>query len=244
MAIKIIDFEQTNTAIEDIQKEIQAMHMSNHENVVSYYTSFIKETQLWIVMKLMDGGSVLDLISRVKKHPDTNPVNGILNETLIVSILKEVIKALQYFHSIKQIHRDVKAGNILISSDGSIRLGDFGVSAVIMDYADRKRIRKTFVGTPCWMAPEVMDSTSGYDYKADVWSLGITAIEMAAGQPPYAKLSTMKVLMNIINKDPPTLESCAPSREYFKQYSKSFHSFISKCLQKDPTLRYKYTKQT
>ncbi|KII64860.1 STE20/SPS1-related proline-alanine-rich protein kinase [Thelohanellus kitauei] len=237
VCIKVIDFENTDAAIEEIKKEIQAMHTCNHENVVPYYTSFVREYELWIVMKLMDGGSVLDLIKTVQRRHDINPIAGILSETLIIAILKEVVKALNYFHKHGQIHRDVKAANILISSDGNVSLGDFGVSAVIMDYGDRNRIRKTFVGTPCWMAPEILESIHGYNFKADIWSLGITAIEMATGKPPYSELPPMKVLVNVISQDPPTLESTIKSQEPMKQYSKSFRSFIAKCLQKDPSAR-------
>ncbi|KAF0992482.1 hypothetical protein HZS_5373, partial [Henneguya salminicola] len=238
VSIKVIDFEQTNCLIEEVKKEIQAMHLCCHENVVPYYASFVTGAELWIVMKLMDGGSALDLIKKVEKHPDTNPVDGIIGETLILAILKEVIKALHYLHTNGQIHRDVKAGNILLGSDGSVRLGDFGVSAIIMDYGDRQKSRKTFAGTPCWMAPEVVEQKNAYDSKADIWSLGITAIEMATGEPPYARFGAMKVLLYTLHHDPPTLESVSPNpKEYFKPYSKQFRKFIQQCLQKDPTAR-------
>ncbi|CAN0410181.1 unnamed protein product, partial [Discosporangium mesarthrocarpum] len=137
-----------------------------------------------------------------------------------------------------QIHRDIKAGNILLSEDGRVKLADFGVAGWLVGYGNRRAVAKTFVGTPCWMAPEVMEQVDGYNQKADIWSVGITALELAKGFAPYAKLEPMKVLMQTIEQEPPSLKSYADDRQQDGVvFGRNFKEVLRFCLQKNPKER-------
>ncbi|KAM3262989.1 hypothetical protein ACQJBY_053249 [Aegilops geniculata] len=224
IAVKCLDLDRLNSNLDDVRKEAQIMKLIDHPNVIKAYCSFVVDHNLWVIMPFMAEGSCLHLMKVA--HPDG------LEEPVICSILKETLKALAYLHGQGHIHRDVKAGNILVDSPGVVKLGDFGVSACLFDRGDRQRSRNTFVGTPCWMAPEVLQPGTGYNFKADIWSFGITALELAHGHAPFSKYPPMKVLLMTLQNAPPGLDY-----DRDRKFSKSFKEMVAMCLVKDQTKR-------
>jgi len=203
--------------LDDLLLEIIFMKSCISDNIVRYFGSYVCGQELWIVMEFCSGGSVSDLM-RVTLQTLTEPQ--------IVSVVRDMLKGLQFLHSKKKIHRDVKCGNVLLNSHGQGKLADFGVSGQLSDTMAK---RHTAIGTPFWMAPEVIEELD-YDYKADIWSLGITVIEMAEGRPPHSEMHPMRVIFVIPSRPPPTMTEP-------KKWSPELNDFVKKCLMKDPSER-------
>uniref|UniRef100_A0A9J7YCR1 non-specific serine/threonine protein kinase n=2 Tax=Cyprinus carpio TaxID=7962 RepID=A0A9J7YCR1_CYPCA len=224
-AVKVLD------PINDVDEEIEAEYnilrsLSNHPNVVKFFGMFYKSDelsggQLWLVLELCNGGSVTDLIKGLLMRGKR------LEEPIISYILYGALLGLQHLHNNRIIHRDVKGNNILLTTEGGVKLVDFGVSAQLTSARLR---RNTSVGTPFWMAPEVIACEQQYDYsydaRCDVWSLGITAIELADGDPPLAEMHPVKALFKIPRNPSPTLR-------HPEHWCRSFSHFIAQCLIKD-----------
>ncbi|WIA42340.1 hypothetical protein OEZ86_008352 [Tetradesmus obliquus] len=228
VAVKKLDLDASlNYDLMALIREATLMRKLQHPNVLQLHTSFVVGRELWLVMPYMAHGSVRSIM---KKKGLTQG----LDEVVIASIMRGVLQGLDYVHQNGGIHRDIKADNILMSEDGAVRLADFGVAAararqVSMINLDMSAVMATtFVGTPCWMAPEVMAQDDGYDASADMWSVGITMIELAQGRPPLSRAHPMRVLMDTINNPPPSLD---------EHFSKCFKEVVDACLCKDPSQR-------
>ncbi|XP_056294668.1 mitogen-activated protein kinase kinase kinase kinase 4 isoform X2 [Pseudoliparis swirei] len=222
-AIKVM--EVTEEEEEEIKLEINMLKSySHHRNIATYYGAFIKkgpagqDHQLWLVMEYCGAGSVTDLVKKTK--------GNCLKEDWIAYICREVLRGLSHLHAHHVIHRDIKGQNVLLTENAEVKLVDFGVSAQLDKTVGR---RNTFIGTPYWMAPEVIacdeNPDATYDYRSDLWSLGITALEMAEGAPPLCDMHPMRALFLIPRNPPPKLKS--------KKWSKRFLSFADSCLVKN-----------
>ncbi|WIA42603.1 hypothetical protein OEZ86_008578 [Tetradesmus obliquus] len=227
VGVKALNLEWLATPLDEVMHEAQLMKAYKHDAILPLYCSFVTGQELWMVMPYMEGGSVAHILRY--KYPEG------LSEVVIATIMRKVLEALAYVHKQGDIHRDVKAGNVLVDGEGNVKLGDFGVAATPEREADWRgpKTRNTFVGTPCWMAPEVLEQVSGYGTSADIWSFGITILEMAHGHAPFSKLPPMKVLLMTLQGPPPQLEASCGSRHF----SRGMREVVARCLNKDPKKR-------
>jgi serine/threonine protein kinase len=212
VGIKTVPLSITDAEIEDVRKEIQMLRHCDHPNVVMYRGTYWTPGMLWVCMEFCAGGSVEKLFD----------AGQTISEAGIAYVCHEVLLGLQYLHSHRIIHRDVKGSNVLVTESGGVKLADFGVSAQLLNTLSR---RNSTVGTYYWMAPEAITGKD-YDERADIWSLGITVIEMAQGKPPCSDLSPIAVMFHIPRAPPPTLRDSAA-------WTPLMHNFLARCLVKD-----------
>ncbi|CAL1541662.1 unnamed protein product [Lymnaea stagnalis] len=232
-AIKVMTV--TEDEEEEIKLEINVLKkFSNHRNIATYYGAFIKkgpagkDDQLWLVMEFCGAGSVTDLVKALGTETFRRATKGnFLKEEWIAYVCREILRGLAHLHANRVIHRDIKGQNVLLTDNAEVKLVDFGVSAQLDKTIGR---RNTFIGTPYWMAPEVIacdeNPDATYDKRSDLWSLGITAIEMAEGKPPLCDMHPMRALFLIPRNPPPRLKN--PTK-----WSSKFHNFVESCLIKD-----------
>ncbi|KAJ6241716.1 serine/threonine-protein kinase tao [Anaeramoeba flamelloides] len=216
VAIKKVPIDENDDEIEELVKEIAIMKNLINPNIVRYYDTYFMETHLWIVMEYCGGGSLDDIIKLTKTT---------LNEDQIISVVKSALEGLAYLNKKNKMHRDIKAGNILMSDECVAKLTDFGVSAQVTE----SKKRNTVIGTPYWMPPEMIQEV-GYGLNGDIWSLGITILEMAEGEPPLTNIHPMRAIFLIPNRPAPTFKEP-------KKWSKGLNDLLKQCLQKDPDLR-------
>ncbi|KAI8465700.1 MAG: kinase-like domain-containing protein [Monoraphidium minutum] len=264
VAIKRFNLEGLGGRLGAVAKEAALMRRFRHANILRLHACFVRGAELWLVMPLLRAGSVRTLMRA--RFPAGLP------EPAIATILRDALRALDYMHKHGGIHRDVKAANILVRDDGACMLADLGDAAFRQPSASAANLaaamghimHSTFVGTPCWMAPEVaVQAAGGYDESVDVWSLGITAIELATGRPPLARAHPLRVLQALGDAPAPTLAGAlaeaagdgaaaaglargsgggsssgggaAAARP--RECSKAMHEFVAECLHKDPSER-------
>ena len=226
-AIKIIDLEYSDDDVEEVRKEISIMSELRSTYLTRLHESFAEGKKLYIVMEYLNAGSLRDLLDEMQECEDegSNSSMTAFPESVCAYIVQQILLGLEYLHKNGKIHRDLKCENLLMNKDGAVKLGDFGGTGRLTETEDK---RNTFVGSPFWMAPEVIKEND-YDTAADIWSLGITAIELAKGHPPYAQMHALRVLFLIPKNPAPVLEG--------SKFSKNFKDFVRLCLHKNAKRR-------
>lgn len=211
LAVKISDTEE----LKFIEKEIAYHALSeNHKNIVNYHETFLWNEEVWIIMDLVDGGCLTDILGEENPKP--------WNEPLISYVMHECLQALFFMHNQHLLHRDIKSDNVLVGRDGTVRLADFGFAVGL---SKEKSRRNSTVGTPFWMAPEVIESKA-YDDRCDIWSLGITGIELVNDEPPHMDKPQIEALLDIVTQP-------SPKPRNLDVWSEDFLDFLEHCLEKD-----------
>lgn len=228
VAVKIFDADLLSIEeLETLRKEIQSTKSNSHDNVIKYYTSFVSGEQIWIVMELAHYCSIRQIMEELS--------SGGLEEPLVIYILYYVLVGLQYLHKSERAHRNLKGSHILVNKRGNIKLGDFAVSTSLVACGVRNTAT-TLVGTLAWMAPEVLEHDRKYTCSADIWSLGMVALELSLGKNPFEGFPPMKIVKTLCGSEQGNMPS-PPSN-----FSKQFCELVSCCLQIDPSKRYSASK--
>jgi serine/threonine protein kinase len=216
VALKIINLDTPEDEVTALQREVALLsQLRDAPNITKYFGCYLDGARVWIVMEFAQGGSVRDLMKASK--------DSCLEEKHVVILIREVLIGLSYLHRSAIIHRDIKAANILITATGKVMICDFGVSALLSTTSSK---RNTVMGTPYWMAPELLQAVPAYDTKADIWSLGIMIYEMVKGSPPHSNMDQLKVMALIPRAKPPRLAENEGSRE--------MRDFVAACLRESP----------
>jgi len=217
-ALKEVNLLNNNIEIDDLYKEAKVMKLCDHPKLLKLHCCFTNEDKIYFCFPKMMG----NLSTKAKEG---------LCEEQIAKYLKDILEGLEYLHENDFVHRDIKGQNVFYDKDDNIVIGDFGITSHFAKC-------KTFTGTLCWIAPEILNNDYEYTSKADIWSLGITALELAKGEPPQIHDSPLKVMVDILNNEPHSLNSYEVKTRVKRTFSKKFNKFISKCLQKEPLQRY------
>ena len=222
ISIKIINLEEYPLSLEVIQKQTAFWSCSKHPNILKYYGSFVVGSNIWILSEYMACGSLHDILR-------FGYGSGIKDEKIVSYIAQQICNALCYFHQNREIHRDIRSGNILVNSRGEIKLSDFGLATSLIQRGKERSAAISMYGEVCYMAPEILKQNEGYTHKTDIWSLGLVLIEIVSGKMPYDGMKFMESMVQIISKDPPKLPK--------EGHSSALVDFVDQCLKIDPSKR-------
>ena len=231
VAIKVIELDSVDVDLARLSASLRSASIMHHPHLLEQHTSFVSGSELWIVTERASLGSIRDVLTTVSP-------SGFASETILAAILYQVVDALAYLHASDLIHRDIKSSNLLLHDDGRVLVSDLGAARI--SWGSYKK-SKTLAGSPCFMAPEVLrvvlEASEGYDTKADMWSLGIMAIELATGQPPYYDSSILQIMAEHAKGAPDLKTTLTRRRVRGHSFSRTFRSFVKACLHIDPAER-------
>lgn len=233
VAIKIVKLEKNkkinnvSKLIDQVNKELEILSLFDHPNIIGYYGTLFNKKEVWLISELCEMGSLSNIINEYF-------INGLENEILTSVIIKYILEGLKYIHNSGYIHRDIKGKNILLKRNGEIKICDFGISNIRAIGARGKRY--TFAGTLCWMAPEFFSDNS-HNEKVDIWSLGITAMELGFGRAPYYEYSVTKIMNLLKNAKIPSCKDYEEIENCTIKFSQNYYNFLKKCFEKDPLKR-------